>query len=65
MKTVLVCLACAGLLLVATNHIVHARHKTRVEYRYLPRDLDTYIRDMPFASIDFEAMFLDDDVQRV
>lgn len=64
MKALLVALACGGLVLILTNHIVNARHKTRVEYRYLPRDLDTYMREAPFASVEFDRMFVGDDVMR-
>jgi hypothetical protein len=37
----------------------------RVEYRYLPRDLDTYIReDLRYPSLVYKSMFTDGDVIR-
>lgn len=49
-------LLCAGALLVMANELAAVR-RTRVEYRYLPRDLDTYLREEPHAAATFRAMW--------
>jgi hypothetical protein len=36
----------------------------RVEYRYLPRDLDQFMRELPAASVVHARMFSDEDVRR-
>jgi hypothetical protein len=57
MNVVLLLLLFAGALLVMANELVAARAAPRVVYRYLPRDLDTYIREEPFASVTFGPLF--------
>lgn len=52
----------AGIMLVMANELVAARNRTRVVYKYLPRDLDTYLREEPQASVTFKNMFDDDDM---
>lgn len=58
MRTFLLVLFFAGVILVIVNELVklHARPPV-VEYRYLPRDLDTYLREQPLASAHFRDMF--------
>ena len=36
-----------------------------VQYKYLPRDLDTYLREMPYASVTEKRLFDTDDWQQV
>lgn len=60
---VLLLLVFAGVVLIMANELVATRRRAvRVEYRYLPRDLDTYLREEPLASVAFESMFKDEDV---
>jgi hypothetical protein len=48
----------AGLALVVINHIVKGQPpRTKVVYKYLPRDLDDYWRTQPSASTQFADMF--------
>lgn len=58
----LLLLIVAGVMLVMANELVAARAQPRVVYRYLPRDLDTYIREEPYASVTFGPMFHSDDL---
>lgn len=53
----------AGLILILTNELAYGKPE-RIEYRYLPRDLDTYIREAPAPSTVFGSMFTDQDVVR-
>ena len=62
MNTPLLLLVFAGIMLVMANELVAARTRPRVVYRYLPRDLDDYLREQPLASATFDAMFNQDDV---
>lgn len=62
MRLVLLLLVFAGILAVMANELVAARTQPRVVYRYLPRDLDTYLREEPRASVIFQSMFESDDV---
>lgn len=52
----------AGVVLILANEVVAARAAPRVVYRYLPRDLDAYLRDEPMASVTFKSMFTEDDL---
>lgn len=52
-----------GVLMIVSNRYV-ADIPEKIEYRYLPRDLDTYIRDTPGPSTVFGAMFTEKDVIR-
>ena len=52
-----------GIILVLTNEFMHDR-PTRVEYRYLPRDLDDYVRTAPLPTNVFGPMFEDPDMRR-
>lgn len=57
MNLVLLVLVFAGLLLIMANELVAARREPKVVYKYLPRDLDTYLREEPKASVTFQSMF--------
>ena len=50
----------AGIMLVMANELAAVRSQTRVVYKYLPRDLDTYLREEPQASTTFKNIFEDD-----
>lgn len=63
MNVILVLMLFVGVMLVMANELVAARRQVRVEYRYLPRDLDTYLREAPLASVEFKGMFDADDVR--
>lgn len=52
----------AGVILVLANELVAARREPRVVYRYLPRDLDAFMRTEPLATVTFDSMFNKDDV---
>lgn len=63
MKALLVAVLCAGVLLVLLNQVVKtAGAETRVQYRYLPRDLDTYLREQPYPSVVLAPMWQGEDV---
>ena len=50
-------LAIAGAMLLLANELVSQRAAPpKVGYKYLPRDRDTYIRDMPQASAVFDGL---------
>lgn len=56
-------LVLAALALLLANELASLRAAPpRVEYRYLPRDLDTYLREEPRATFTFRDMFEGDDV---
>lgn len=62
MKAFLLVLLFSGIILIVVNETVKANAQPpRVEYRYLPRDLDTYLREQPLASAHFERMFRDEE----
>ena len=61
MKHVLLMVLFGGIVLVLVNELV-AKAAPTVEYRYLPRDLDTYLREQPNPSAVHGAMFSDTDV---
>jgi hypothetical protein len=64
MRAFLLTLFFAGIVLIVVNQLVKANAQPpRVEYRYLPRDLDTYLREQPEASTHFGAMFRDEDAR--
>lgn len=55
-----------GIILVIVNQLVKTRDQPpRVEYRYLPRDLDTFLREQPLASVHFRDMFRNEDLALV
>lgn len=61
MNIVLLLLIFAGIILVMANELLAARTEPKVTYRYLPRDLDTYLREEPYATVTFDSMFTGDD----
>lgn len=64
MRAFLLALFFTGVVLIVANQLVQTnREPPRVEYRYLPRDLDAYLREQPQASVHFERMFREEDVQ--
>jgi hypothetical protein len=65
MRAFLIALFLTGILLVVSNQLVKTQSQPpRVEYRYLPRDLDTYLREQPLASLHFRDMFREEDLVR-
>lgn len=62
MNTAALLLVVAGIALVLANELVAARKRTSIQYRYLPRDLDTYLREEPYASATFSSMFNDENL---
>ncbi len=58
MKLCLLFMVFAGVVLIMANQLVACSQRPRaVEYRYLPRDLDTYLRTQPLASAQLQDMF--------
>lgn len=58
MKLLLLFLTFVGVALIMANQLVACSRRRRpVEYRYLPRELDRYIREQPLASANFRDMF--------
>jgi hypothetical protein len=51
-----------GIILVATNELTYDRPR-EIQYRYLPRDLDSFIRTEPYPSAIYGSMW-DVDVKR-
>lgn len=51
-----------GIILIATNELTYNRPR-EIQYRYLPRDLDSFIRTQEFPSAIFGSMW-DVDVRR-
>lgn len=52
-----------GIILVVVNQLIKANARpVPVQYTYLPRDLDTYLREQPLASAEFLPMFREEDV---
>lgn len=45
-----------GIILVAVNSLTYDRPR-KVQYRYLPRDLDSFIRTEPYPSAIFGSMW--------
>ena len=58
----LLLLVFAAIIMIMSNELVAARQRAKVVYRYLPRDLDTYLREEPLASATFQSMFEEDSV---
>lgn len=57
MNNVMLFVFFSGVVLLILNELVKSRTNVRVEYRYLPRDLDTYLREQPYPSIAYKDMF--------
>jgi hypothetical protein len=53
-----------GIFLIVANQLVKQNQGPVVQYRYLSRDLDTYLREETLASAQFSPMFLDEDPTR-
>lgn len=60
---VLVLLLAALCLLLANELATLRTRPQRVVYRYLPRDLDTYLREEPAATVTFKNLFEADNVK--
>ena len=56
MGNFLILLLLAGIVMVVTNQLTYDRPR-EIQYRYLPRDLDTYIRTEEFPSALFGSMW--------
>ena len=52
MNALLLLVLFAGVILVMANELVNSRRAPTVVYRYLPRDLDTYLREEPLGAYD-------------
>jgi hypothetical protein len=66
MRAFLVAVFFTGVVLLVLNQVVRQNARPpRVVYRYLPRDLDTYLREQPLASAQFRGMFADEDAYLV
>ena len=56
MGNFLILLLLAGIVMIVTNQLTYDRPR-EIQYRYLPRDLDTYIRTEEFTSALFGSMW--------
>jgi hypothetical protein len=56
MGNFLILLLLAGIILVVTNQLTYNLPR-EIQYRYLPRDLDTYIRTEEFPSALFGSLW--------
>ena len=63
MKLLLLFVFFSGVVLVIINELLAARDCSP-EYRYLPRDLDDYLREAPFPSQEYAPLFRDNEVSR-
>jgi hypothetical protein len=52
-----------GIILVVTNELTYNRPR-EIQYRYLPRDLDSFIRTEPYPSAIFGSMWNVSDIRR-
>lgn len=57
-----VALLAVGVVMITANELAY-RQPTKIVYRYLPRDLDEYIRTAPMASNVFSDMFTERDIR--
>lgn len=57
-------LLASGVTLILINHIVKGRQRTKIVYKYLHRDLDSYLRNEPYPSVIFKSMFEKDPQMR-
>lgn len=64
MKLLLLFAFFAGVVLLVVNELL-AMRPPRVEYRYLPKDLDDYLREAPSPGQSLAIMFKDAEVPRV
>lgn len=65
MRTFAIALACVGITLIVANELLHAQSREpEIIYKYVPRDLDTYLKDpenQPMAM--YTSMFTDESVR--
>lgn len=59
MRLLLLVLLFTGITLIVVNELINKPEQI-VTYKYLPRDLDTYLREEPYASVTFADMFSED-----
>lgn len=52
-----------GVVLVMANQLATCGRRRDIEFRYLPRDLDTYLRQQPYASAQLRDMFAEETVR--
>ena len=52
-----------GIILIVTNELTYNKPR-EIQYRYLPRDLDQFIRTEEFPSAIFGSMWGDPDTRR-
>lgn len=57
MRLLLLFLFFTGIFLIVANQLVKQSGGPKVEYRYLSRDMDTYLREEPLASAVFKPMY--------
>ena len=62
MRMLVLVMALAGVVLVMVNELLASRRRVRVVYKYLPRDLDTYMREQPTATAQFGDLFAQENV---
>jgi hypothetical protein len=54
-----------GIVLILANQLAACQRRPRpMDVQYVPRDLDTYLRTQPLASVEFGTMFRDGDLRR-
>lgn len=63
MKTFMLFLVFLGVLLILANQLATCSQRRDVEYRFLPRDLDTYLREQPLASAQLSDMFTEESMR--
>ncbi len=56
MSNVIMFLLFAGIIMLVTNELTYSRPR-EIQYRYLPRDLDSFIRTEEFPSALFGSMW--------
>ena len=57
MRLLLLFMFFTGAFLIVVNQLVEQSGGVRVQYQYLSRDLDTYLREEPLASTLFKPMY--------
>jgi hypothetical protein len=66
MRALLLSLFFAGIGLVIINQLIVTKMQPPpVQYKYLPRDLDTYLREDPGALSTFSSMFKSDSSEQI
>jgi hypothetical protein len=64
MRTFLLFVFFTGVLMIIANELVNDKG-VQIEYRYLPRDLDTFYRTYSLENEGAWSLFTQDDVQTV